>query len=116
MSISDYFEKAVKARQLSDESCPGADYCDEEETAFILLRNFDETVLFLQNANIKEIACAIDVLEDLVLALPKKQASAILEIFKAKLAKFPNVQDFCASVYKEELHLAQEIINAKSQN
>lgn len=113
MSIKDYFEKTLQARKLSDESCPGADYCDSEENLFILLRNYDETVCFLVNATEKEIACTVDVLEELVEALPKEKAQVIVDIFKKKLAEYPNVQDYAVSEYVQELLLAQEIVDDK---
>ena len=111
--IQQHFEKQLAARALSDKSCLGADYCDREEILFILLRNYAETVTFLTNSTILEIACAVDVLENLVEALPKEQAQTILNIFKRKLREFPNVQSYAATEYVLELQLAQDIIDGK---
>ena len=113
MTIKKYFEKALQARTLSDESCPGADYCDSEENLYILLRNYDDTVFFLTNATAKEIACAVDVLEELVYALSKEQAQVIVNIFQKKLEEYPDVQKYAATEYRQEVLLAQDIIDNK---
>lgn len=110
MSIEAYFEKAVNARRLSDETCPGADYCDQEQNTFILLRDFEKTVNFLQNADKAVIACAVDSLEDIVRALSKEKATVILNIFEEKLETFPDLVDLSSSDYIDELTLAKEIV------
>lgn len=113
LNIKEYFQNTLAARKRSDDSCPGADYCDWEDNLFMLLRNYDETVEFLKSATIQEIGCAVDVLEDMAQELPKEKAQVVLDIFKQKLEEFPNVQDYAVTEYVLELRIAQEIIDDK---
>ena len=114
LPIKEYFLKALTARRLSDESCAGAEYCDESDNLFILMRDYRDTLNFLSAADEREIACAVDVLEDLANALPKDKAQAIIDVFKSKLQEFPDVQKYSASDYLTELSVAQDIVDNKN--
>ena len=111
--IKEEFQRILEARQLSEESCPGAEYCDWCDILQILRRNYEDTVAFLETATQQEIACAVDVLEDLVKELPKEKAQQIIGIFEKKLDQFPCVQEVSATEYALELKIAREILEEK---
>ncbi|MBQ4324270.1 MAG: hypothetical protein IJC29_00600 [Clostridia bacterium] len=115
VSIQEYFDKTLEARRRSDESGVGGDYCDWRGTLFVLLRNHEETLAFLENATEREIACAADVLEELAQELPKDKAQSILNIFIKKQEEFPEVQRYSAVEFTLEIKIAQEIIDAKAE-
>ena len=113
LSVKAYFARVLEERKVSEQTCPGADFCDWQENLAVLLENYEETVAFLKEATVEEIACAVDVLEELVLELPKEAAQVIVDIFKRKQAEYPDVQQYAATEYALELKIAQEIIDDK---
>ena len=111
ISIKDYCKKVLKERKKTPEQYKCI--IDWDDTAFILMRNYEDTIDFLSKATIEEIAWAVEVLEDISYELPKDKAQTIINIFKKKLEEFPNVEDYSEVQYSLELQIAENILNKK---
>ena len=90
-------------------------FLDFETNSYILLKNFDNTLEFLKNATIEEIAWACEVLDEMAWKFPIDKAELIINVFKDKLIEFPNVDDYCEVEYALELTTAQEIVAERKQ-
>jgi hypothetical protein len=90
-------------------------FLDFESNTFVLVRNPDETIEFLRNATIKEIAWAFECIEEISLALPLDKAEIALTIFQDKLDKFPIINDISEVVVSEELEFAICNINERKK-
>ena len=109
-SIKEQYREEMLQRSLSE---PLTRFLDFETNAFILLKNYDETIEFLKNSTIEEIAWACEVLDEMAWGFSVDQVEKILNVFKDKLIEFPNVDDYCEVEYSLELNIAQGILEER---
>ena len=112
-SIKEHFNVEMKQRSRSERRTMFIDY---ESNEYILLRNADETIEFLKNATLKEIAWAFEVLVEMAQKLPIEKAETILNIFKDKLVSYPNLEDYSVVECALELKEAEETVEFRKNN
>lgn len=106
-SIKEQFYAETEQRSHSE---PRSMFIDWKSNEYILLRNVEETIEFLKNANKNEIAWAVESLEVMAREFPVDKVETILTIFEKKFEDFPDVEDYCEVEYNLELTLAREIL------
>ena len=109
-TIKEQYEQEMLQRSRSE---PRTRFLDFETNTYILLRDCDDTIEFLKNSTIGEIAWACEVLDEMVWGFPIDKAEIVLKVFEDKLKEFPNVEDYCEVEYSFELNIAQDIIEQR---
>lgn len=112
-SVKEQYKEEMLQRSRSE---PRVRFLDFETNAYILLKNYEDTVEFLKNSTVEEIAWACEVLDEMVWGFPVDKAEIILNIFNDKLKEFPNVEDYCEVEYCLELNIAKDIINERKNS
>lgn len=114
MTIKEEFRKILQARARCKEQDIKAyiiAHGYDHGTIFKLLcRNYQETIEFLSNADEKEIATTVEVLDDLVRFFSKEQAKELIGVFKKKGIEFSNIQQYCDYDYIEQIEMAESYL------
>ena len=111
VSLKEKFREILVAREtgkLQDEAAYiTAKGYEHEEMCRLLCRDCQETIDFLWSADKKEIAVAIEILDNLV---DRFKSWEIIEISKKKAAEFPDVNDICEYDYFESIEEAESYL------
>ena len=110
MDLGLEFREIIKKRRTMIQKDYSVGFNDEKEIVNLLLKDYNETIYFLNSATNIEIACVIDGLKLLVKSLNKNQAQQVIEIFKKKRQQFPNIQNFTSTNFDKEIMLAEQYI------
>lgn len=113
MSLKEFFKKSIDEHKYIYSLNSPLDPVDHDQIFQMLMRDFNQTVEFLSNANADEVECIMYALDDYVCELAKDKAELILSILKKKQKEFPELEKSQYIDYSLELQIAQNIIDGK---
>ena len=77
-TIKEQFKEEMLQRSRSE---PRTRFLDFEKNKYILLRSCDDTIEFLRNSTIQEIAWACEILDEMDWAFSIDKAAIVLKVF-----------------------------------
>lgn len=111
MPIQDFFDEVIQVRDTM--GFPDLEYPCNDEIVYILMRDFDETIEFLSHANLLELGCAYEALNDMSHMLPCDKLKTLIELLEKKYEEHPDMDEYTVVETSLELRMAKDILEER---